>query len=265
MINGHELDLRPGRWRIGPIYVRDDTTGQVVYEGPEYEAVPGLVDELITELSGPSGQHPYVTAAMAHLNLVKIHPFRDGNGRMSRCLQTLVLAREGTADPVFSSIEEYLGRHTKAYYDILGAVGGTVYSPARDPLDWVRFCLTAHLRSGIQLRRRIRETEALWTLLEAAAAQHHLPERVLVALADASQGLRVRNSTYRSALESSTGEEISDQAASRDLRALVEAGLLEPHGAARGRSYRASPSLQAIRTQVRLTHDPAEDADPFTH
>jgi Fic family protein len=263
MIAGHDLQTRPGQWRVGPIYVRDEATGDVVYEGPEPEAVPGLVDELVAVLRQPSGHHPIVAAAMAHLNLVKIHPFRDGNGRMSRCLQTLVLAREGTADAVFSSIEEYLGHHTKEYYDVLGEVGGRRYSPERDPRDWVRFCLTAHLRSGIQLRRRIRETEALWGLLEDAAAEHHLPDRVLMALADASEGLRVRNSTYRNVLANAAGEDISDQAASRDLRALVAAGLLEPHGAARGRSYRASPTLRAIRAQVRLTRDPAEDADPF--
>lgn len=263
MIDGHDLDKRPGRWRVGPVYVRDDATGGVVYEGPEPEAIPGLVDELVAELRRPSGHHPLVAAAMAHLNLVKIHPFRDGNGRMARCLQTLVLAREGTADAVFSGIEEYLGHNTKLYYDVLGDVGGPVYSAERDPRGWVRFCLTAHLRSGIQLRRRIRETEALWGLLEDAAAEHHLPERALMALADASEGLRVRNSSYRSVLAGAAGEDISDQAASRDLRALVEAGLLEPHGAARGRSYRASPALRAIRARVRLTRDPAEDADPF--
>ncbi len=49
--------------------------------------------------------HELVTS----LNLVLIHPFRDGNGRMARCLQTLVLAREGMVSPIFASIEEYLG------------------------------------------------------------------------------------------------------------------------------------------------------------
>jgi len=41
---------------------------------------------------------------MAHLNLVMIHPFSDGNGRMARCLQTLVLGREGILEPEFSSL-----------------------------------------------------------------------------------------------------------------------------------------------------------------
>lgn len=57
-----------------------------------------------------------IQAGMAHLNLVMIHPFRDGNGRMARCLQSLVLARGGILDPVFISIEEYLGRNTQRYY-----------------------------------------------------------------------------------------------------------------------------------------------------
>ena len=46
-----------------------------------------------------------IQAGMAHLNLVMIHPFRDGNGRMARCLQSLVLARGGILNPVFISIE----------------------------------------------------------------------------------------------------------------------------------------------------------------
>ena len=53
---------------------------------------------------------------MAHLNLVMIHPFEDGNGRMSRALQSLVLARDHIVAPEFASIEEYLGRNTPAYY-----------------------------------------------------------------------------------------------------------------------------------------------------
>ena len=54
-------------------------------------------------------------------NLVMIHPFRDGNGRMARCLRTLVLARAGILAPVFSSVEEYLRRNTRALLDRVDA------------------------------------------------------------------------------------------------------------------------------------------------
>ncbi len=53
------------------------------------------------------------------LHFTMIHPFRDGNGRMARYLQTLVLARDRVVAPVFSSIEEFLGRNTQAYYRVL--------------------------------------------------------------------------------------------------------------------------------------------------
>lgn len=60
---------------------------------------------------------------MAHLNLVMIHPFRDGNGRMARALQTLVLALDEVLEPTFSSIEEWLGSNTADYYLVLAATG----------------------------------------------------------------------------------------------------------------------------------------------
>ncbi len=47
---------------------------------------------LIRSLNREDGHHVMVRAAMGHLNLVMVHPFSDGNGRMARCLQTLILA-----------------------------------------------------------------------------------------------------------------------------------------------------------------------------
>ena len=61
---------------------------------------------------------------MAHLHLAMIHPCRDGNGRLARVVQSLVLAREGILAPQFCSIEEYLGRFTSDYHAVLAEVGG---------------------------------------------------------------------------------------------------------------------------------------------
>jgi Fic family protein len=68
---------------------------------------------------------------------------------MARALQTLVLTRERIAAPVFSSIEEYLGRNTQAYYDILAEVGAGSWNPHRNARPWIRFCLTAHYRQAM--------------------------------------------------------------------------------------------------------------------
>ena len=95
MMAHYDLAKHPGRWRPGPVFVRNEATGERVYEGPDVELVPGLMDELIAELNSANSHPVMVRAAMAHLNLVMIHPFSDGNGRMARCLQSLVLARGG--------------------------------------------------------------------------------------------------------------------------------------------------------------------------
>ena len=67
------------------------------------------MDEVVEWLEhGDLDAHVAVRAAMAHLHVVSVHPFRDGNGRISRIVQSLVLARQGLLAPEFSSIEEYL-------------------------------------------------------------------------------------------------------------------------------------------------------------
>ncbi|WP_415106713.1 Fic family protein [Micropruina sp.] len=80
--------VAPGRYRSTPIYVHDDRSDRNVYEGPEPEKVAELVRSLVRTLGDMSGE-AMVQAAMAHLNLVMIHPFRHGSGRMARALQTL--------------------------------------------------------------------------------------------------------------------------------------------------------------------------------
>lgn len=255
MMTQHKLTKNPGRWRPGPIFVRDDERGEVVYEGPDAELVPGLIQELLDFLNRPPQDMPVaVKAAMAHLNLVMIHPFSDGNGRMARCLQTLVLARGGVLASPFSSIEEYLGRNTRAYYDVLAEVGGGSWQPERDARPWIRFCLTAHYRQATTLLLRTRELARLWDTLEHEAARRGLPERTVLALAEAATGLRIRNATYRPLAE------ISDQVASRDFKSLVEQGLLIAKGERRGRYYVASEALQAIRAKTR---EPRKVEDPF--
>ncbi len=262
MILKHRLDKRPGRWRPGEIYVVRASTGERVYEGPPSDQVPQLVAATIGELEGSSAQ-VLVRAAMAHLNLVMVHPFRDGNGRMARVLQTLVLAREQIVAPVFSSIEEYLGRNTQPYYDVLAQVGQGHWNPQQDARPWLRFCLTAHYHQVRTQLRRIEETERLYAACAGVAENHGLPERTTGALVEAAYGLRLTNATYKRIVEVTAGEMVSSLTTSRDLRALVDAKLLEAIGQTRGRHYIGEPSLRAERERIQSTRAPKETSDPF--
>lgn len=246
MMLKYDLDKSPGLYRPGQIFVRDDQTGEIVYEGPDAGVVPALMNELIVQLNSEPNHDVLIRGAMAHLNFVMIHPFRDGNGRMARALQTLVLARDRILDPRFSSIEEYLGANTLDYYDVLAEVGGGSWSPDSDATGWIRFILTAHYRQGLTVLRRIRESERLWEELELVIEQHGLPERTLGALWDGAIGMRVKRASYMS-----YATEITEWTATSDLKRLVEAGLLEPKGERRGRYYLGSAELRELRAKTR--------------
>jgi Fic family protein len=255
MMMQHSLKKLPGRWRPGDIYVVNEATEQRVYEGPDAGTVPGLIDELVSYLNSGSDCHVLVKAAMAHLNFTMIHPFKDGNGRMARALQTLVLSREGTVSPVFSSIEEWLGRNTPAYYQILAEVGQGGWHPKNDPHPWVQFCLTAHFQQAHTLVKRNNWLSKVYEEVSAVARTLKLPERADVLLVDAAFGLRLRAGRYREE------NEISDVVASRDLRKMVDLELLMPHGEKRGRYYTGSARLREIAAKHKM---PGQAENPYS-
>ncbi len=255
MITQHDLSKHPGRWRPGIIFVRDEKRQANVYEGPDVELVPGLMAEFVQSLNEPMDNLPVkVRAAMGHLNLVMIHPFSDGNGRMARCLQTLILAREQFVESPFCSIEEYLGRFTQEYYDVLAEVGQGSWHPGNNCRAWIRFNLVAHYRQGVWLLQRTRMTQRVWDGVERLLQRRRLPSRAIFALAEAAFGYRVRNSSY------SAKADISEQVGNQDLKALVKAGLLVAEGETRGRVYVASPEVRQIYLDA---YEPRTQEDPF--
>ncbi|MFD9719760.1 Fic family protein [Streptomyces sp. NPDC059076] len=259
MLQGHHLNKRPGRWRDGPVFVTSPDDPLVpAYTAPDSELVPSLAGELIEWLNDGELDAPvHVRASMAHLNLVNIHPWKDGNGRMSRALSTLVFAREALMPPEFSSIEEWLGRgqNTYGYYRVLQQVGGPRWTPERDTHPWIRFCLEAHHRQAQQAQRRTDLLSRAWIHLGDAAAESGLDERVVYALLPAFWGSKVRRTVYQQ------DAELSDQQAIRDIRELVRLGWLTPHGKARARYYAAGPRMAVANAEVRGNLEPY--ADPY--
>ncbi|MFF2954914.1 Fic family protein [Kitasatospora sp. NPDC057965] len=259
MMQGHHLVKRPGWWRTGPVYVTSAEEPTIAaYTAPDAQQLAALTGELVEWLNeGDLNAPGLVRASMAHLNLVTIHPWSDGSGRMSRALHTLVLAREGIMAPEFSSIEEWLGRarNTYRYYDILADVGGPVWTPNRDTLPWIRFCLRAHHQQAQSVERQVNTTREVWIALDEAVEQRGWPDRMLYALYPAAMGNRLRRATYQA------DAELSEQQAQRDIRELVRAGWLAAKGEAQGRYYTAGSDLpEAI---VRGVREPRPLRDPY--
>lgn len=233
-----QRDKGPGLWRAGPIGVTE-ANGDLLYEGPDGDDVPGLMAEVVDWLErGDLDVHAVVRAAMAHLHVVSVHPFRDGNGRISRIVQSLVLAREGLVSPEFASIEEYLSEHTPDYYAALREAQGGRYQPERDASAWVAFCVEAHLAQARQRLAQIEAAGARWGFLEELIGRRSWPDRLVIALEQSLVGGSDRTGYGGEAA-------VSPATASADFRRLVDAGLVQQRGRGRNIRYHASESLRA--------------------
>lgn len=231
-------DAMPGRYRDSAVVVTRGA-GRDPYRPPNSKEVPGLVKELAAWLdSGDPTRHPVVRAAMAHLNLVSVHPFRDGNGRIARVVQSLVLAKEGLLRAEFVSIEPYLSRHTRDYYAVLEAVQGEAYDPGRDASAWVEFCIEAHVFEAMERRRWLELAFSRHDFCEELAGGEGFPERFVIALDQALLGLSVTNAEYRREAD------IASPTAAQDLQRLRRDGWLDQQGGGRSARYIASKKLR---------------------
>ena len=80
---------------------------------------------------------------------------------------------------------------------------------------------------------------------------------------DAAYGRSFGRSTYLHIVQQSHGDALSEIAASRDLRAMVSADLLDPIGAGRGRRYEASEQLRHLRQEVQRAFPRPPDPNPY--
>ncbi|HET6626318.1 MAG TPA: Fic family protein [Nocardioidaceae bacterium] len=256
MLLDHDLSKTPGRYRTKKVFVHDDKRGVNVDAGPDGDLVPDLMRALSESLSTPTSDDPLVRGAMAHLNLVMIHPFRDGNGRMARALQTMVLAQDQVVEPTFSSIEEWLGNNTQDYYDVLAATGRGAWNPGLDATLWVKFNLRAHHMQAQTVRRRFDEAEIQWRKIDELIANHRLNERLGAALFDALIGLRVTRPSYVKLTD------LDERTATRDLVNAANVGLFGARGERRGRHYVAGEPLRQIQAELRAGRKPLDDPYP---
>lgn len=239
-----QKDKDPGLYRRAGIEVTSPRGGPPAYVGPPHKDVPKLMGEAVRWLDrGDRDAHVAVRAAMAHLHVASVHPFRDGNGRISRIVQSLVLAREGLLAPEFVSIEEYLGRNTEAYYATLQKVQGGSYQPERDALPWVEFCVRAHVEQARRRLDQLAEAGARWAALEEIVEQRGWPDRLVIALEQSLFG-GVDRATYTAEAD------VAAPTASIDLRRLVDAELVVQQGRGRSTRYVASDALRRVASRA---------------
>jgi Fic family protein len=116
--------IRVGRWRddaAGPMQVVSGPLQRqrVHFDAPPADRLAAETGRFLAWANSASGEPPLIKAGLAHLWLVTVHPFDDGNGRIARAVGDLFLARADGSPQRFYSLSAQIQRERKAYYDIL--------------------------------------------------------------------------------------------------------------------------------------------------
>lgn len=197
----------------------------VMFETASPFETPRLMGELIAwfNLEREAHRlHPLLRIGIFVVVFLEIHPFQDGNGRLSRVLITLLLLQAGYAYVPYSSLESVIETSKDRYYLALRQTQGTIRTDAPNWQPWLTFFLRALQQQMARLRIKVERERLLSATLPA------LSEQIL-------DHARVHGRVTIGNLVTLTG--VSRNTLKAHFRALVAQHLLVLHGAGRGAWY----------------------------
>jgi Fic family protein len=197
----------------------------IVFETATPFDTPRLMAELVSWVNDERERahlHPLLIISIFVVVFLEIHPFQDGNGRLSRVLTTLLLIQAGYAYVPYSSLESVIELNKEAYYLALRQTQGTIRTEAPNWQSWLVFFLRSLAEQVRRLEKKVeREKIVLATLPELSLQIVELArEHGRVTMMDAIKLTGVSRNTLK-----------------LHFRDLTERNHLEQHGSGRGVWY----------------------------
>jgi len=215
----------PGEYRRIQNHVVNSRTGETVYTPPPAHDVPVMMAELVGWLQREQDVHPVLVSGIAQFQLVHIHPFLDGNGRTSRLLSTLCLYRAGYDFKRLFTLSEHYDRDRPAFYRALQQVR----EHGMDLTGWLEYFVVGLAAQLAEVRRRGEQAIERDVLV----GEHRLNER---------QGEALRHLLESGGLTIQDFERLcpgtNRRTLQRDLKTMMQKGLIVPEGATNQLIYR---------------------------
>ena len=200
----------------------------IVFETATPFNTPRLIQELVEWLRYAKENktlHPLLIVAVFTVVFLEIHPFEDGNGRLSRILTTLLMLQFGYAYVPYSSLESIIEQNKQGYYIALRQTQGTIRSDSPNWQPWLQFFLSS-LASQV---KRLSEKIAFEKILSS-----YLPQL-------SSEILRIARTQGRiTTLQAEQQTQGKKATIKVHLTKLVKDGHLIKHGVGRGTWYTAA-------------------------
>ena len=218
----------PGEYRKIQNYVVNAKTKETVYIPPPAYEIQRMMQELVSYINKTSDVHPVFLSGIAQFQLVHIHPFLDGNGRSARLLSTLCLYRKGYDFKQLFTISEYYDKNRKDYYE---AIQG-VRKNNMDMTGWLEY-FTHALAEQMQAIKMKGEAVIRADIL---TKRHKLSNRQAKAV---QYILQYGELTIKDFVQ--VCSDVPRRSLQRDLKNLVNEGLVITEGATNQLTYKLAP------------------------
>lgn len=221
-----------GKYRSQQVVVRSATDGSIVFRPPAHIDIARLVTNLITWLNDAKAKevHPVLRAGITHYELVRIHPFIEGNGRTARAMALLVLYAEGYDVKKLFSIEEYFDRDIDGYYK---AIASVQHSPTSDMTYWLEyFCFGLAIELDRVKQQVLKLSQDAKLKDKLGGVQIALSERQIAILELLNEKGNATTADVNKILPM-----ISPDTILRDLKDMMKKGLIKKEGVTKGVVY----------------------------
>lgn len=224
-------DMDPMQVISGPLSRERVRPKNIHFEAPAAKRLPDEVAQFLKWFENADGTDAVLRAGLAHLWFVTIHPFEDGNGRVSRAIADMALARAEGTGLRFYSMSTQIEAQKKQYYDILERTQKGELD-ITDWLMWFLSCLDGAIAGAHASLTRIIQKSSTWERVNGALQVSNRQKLVLNALLDGDNP-ELSTSRYAKLAKCSL------DTALRDIKELVAAGVIEPGpGGGRSTTYR---------------------------
>lgn len=229
-------DSELGKYRHQQVVLKNTRTGEIAHRPPPAIEVPYLVSDFVDWLNLPDSReiHPAIRSAISQYILVAIHPFIEGNGRVSRAFAMLPLYVEGYDIRRLFSMEEYFDRNAETYYNTIQEthqLSSDIFK--RDLTNWIAYFTEA---LSIELTRVKEKVQSLSRDIKfkqkLGNKQVHLTERQIKLVEYMQQFGGLRMPDAKSLLPM-----VSDDTIWRDLKKLIDDKVCEKRGSTKGAYY----------------------------
>lgn len=220
-----------GKYRKMKVVIRNTKTGEITFRPPPPIEIPYLMSGFFEWLNSEEVEemHPALRAGVVHYELVRVHPFTDGNGRAARALALLTMYISGYEVKKFFSLDEYYDRNPRDYYDALRSVE----KKEGDLAEWLEYFTKGIAIELSRVKEKVQKLSLDLKLKGSLGGRQ-------VALSERQIKLVEYLEKYGS-MKMSDGREIlpmvSDDTILRDLRDLIEKGLVKKKGKTKGTRY----------------------------